>query len=182
MPLGDPASVILKGLRLAVYMDDGEATPTPEIIASVREGAYALTDVGVTIEEARPACLSDSRLITQRYWSMSQLSGAEIGQLFLDWDRFRSVMLAFVAKYDVILCPADYRPAPHHSEKAAWLFNYTLPFSLTGWPCVVVRAGASPEGLPIGVQIVARPWREDVALAVAQHIETALHGWQRPPI
>ena len=47
---------------------------------------------------------------------------------------------------------------------------------------VVVRAGASPEGLPIGVQLVARPWREDVALAAAEYIETALGGWQRPPV
>src|SRR5215510_2874566 len=43
MPLGDPESVILKGLRMAVYTDDGEATPTPEIIATVPEGAYTLT-------------------------------------------------------------------------------------------------------------------------------------------
>jgi amidase len=41
-----------------------------------------------------------------------------------------------------------------------------------------VRAGVSPEGLPIGVQVVARPWREDVALAVAQIIETTLGGWK----
>jgi amidase len=33
--------------------------------------------------------------------------------------------------------------------------------------------------LPIGVQVVARPWREDVALAVAQHLETVLGDWQR---
>jgi amidase len=182
MPLGDPESVMLKGLRMAVYTDDGEATPTPEVIATVRAGASALSEVGLIIEEARPACLSDSRPITERYWRMSQLSGVEIKQLFMDWDRFRSAMLAFVARHDVILCPADSSPAPRHGEKAAWLFNYTPPFSLTGWPCVVVRAGTSPEGLPIGVQIVARPWREDVALVVAQHIETALHGWQRPPI
>ena len=46
---------------------------------------------------------------------------------------------------------------------------------------VVVRAGSSAEGLPIGVQVVARPWREDVALAVARHIEEALGGWRAPP-
>jgi amidase len=45
-----------------------------------------------------------------------------------------------------------------------------------------VRGGTSPEGLPIGVQIVTRPWREDVALAVAQNIETTLGGWQRPSL
>jgi amidase len=61
-------------------------------------------------------------------------------------------------------------------------FSYTLTYNLTGWPAVVVRGGTSPEGLPIGVQVVARPWREDVALAVAQHVETALDGWQPPPL
>ena len=57
-------------------------------------------------------------------------------------------------------------------------FSYTGAYNLTGWPGAVVRGGTSPEGLPIGVQVVARPWREDVALAVAQQLETALGGWQ----
>lgn len=59
---------------------------------------------------------------------------------------------------------------------------YTLPHSLTGWPCVVVRGGTSPEGLPIGVQVVAWPWRDDVALAVAQELERELGGWQPPTL
>lgn len=57
---------------------------------------------------------------------------------------------------------------------------YCLPYSLVGYPSVVVRAGESPEGLPVGVQIVARPWRGDVALSVAELIETQFGGW-RPP-
>ncbi len=182
MPIGDPQSVALKTLRAAVYTDDAEAPPTPEIVATVRRGGAALSETGMIVEEARPACLSNSRTITERYWNMSQISGAQVEQLFLDWDRFRSEMLAFIARYDVILCPAESRPAPLHTEKGEGLFNYTLPFSLSGWPCVVLRTGTSPEGLPIGIQIVARPWREDVALAVAQFIETAFDGWQRPPL
>lgn len=54
-----------------------------------------------------------------------------------------------------------------------------MTHSLTGWSVVVVRGGTSPKSLPISVQVVA-PWREDVALIVAQQIETALGGWQRP--
>ena len=49
--------------------------------------------------------------------------------------------------------------------------SYTTPHSLTGWPAATVPAGSSPEGLPICVQLVARPWREDVALAAALRIE-----------
>jgi Asp-tRNA(Asn)/Glu-tRNA(Gln) amidotransferase A subunit family amidase len=44
----------------------------------------------------------------------------------------------------------------------------------------VLRAGNSSEELPIGLQIVARPRREDVALAVAGHVERAMGGWQAP--
>lgn len=57
-----------------------------------------------------------------------------------------------------------------------------ITYNLIAWPSAVVRGDISPGGLPIGVQIVAGPWREDVALAVAQHIESVLGGWQRPPL
>jgi len=46
-----------------------------------------------------------------------------------------------------------------------------MTHNLTGWPAAVVRCGASREGLPIGIQIAAHPWREDVALALAKVIE-----------
>ena len=46
----------------------------------------------------------------------------------------------------------------------------------------IVRDGTSPEGLPIGVQAVARPWREDIALALASRVESVLGGWHRPPV
>jgi amidase len=60
--------------------------------------------------------------------------------------------------------------------------SYTTPYSLTGWPAATVRCGTSPEGLPIGVQLVARPWRDDIALAAAQELERALGGWRPPNI
>ncbi len=60
------------------------------------------------------------------------------------------------------------------------MFNYTLPYSLTGQPCVVVPSGRSRDGLPIGVQIVGRAWREDQAVAAARSIETTIGGWRQP--
>ena len=53
---------------------------------------------------------------------------------------------------------------------------------MTGWPATVVRCGTSLERLPIGVQAMARPWREDLSLAVALHLEKSLGGWQRPSL
>jgi amidase len=51
------------------------------------------------------------------------------------------------------------------------VLSYAMPYGLTGWPAVVMRVGSTPDGLPVGVQIVAHPWREDVALAAAQRLE-----------
>jgi amidase len=112
------------------------------------------------------------------------MTTAEFSGLLVRWDLFRSTLLSFLEKYDVIICPVCAKPAwPHSSiitEEQFLAGSYSITYNLTGWPGVAVRGGTSPEGLPIGIQVVARPWREDVALAVAQHLETALGGWQRP--
>ncbi len=113
-------------------------------------------------------------------------TSTQFAELMLRWDMFRSAMLAFMERYDVIICPVNAYPAMLHGttfdDDKLPGFSYTMTYNLTGWPAVVIRGGTSPEGLPIGVQIVARPWREEAALAVAQHLETALGGWQRPPL
>jgi amidase len=114
------------------------------------------------------------------------MTSAEFSGLLVRWDMFRSTLLSFLEKYDVIICPVCATPAwPHSStitEEQFLAGSYSMTYNLTGWPAVTVRGGTSPEGLPIGVQVVARPWREDVALAVAQHLETVLGGWQRPDL
>ena len=101
-------------------------------------------------------------------------------------DQFRSAMHTFMRDYDVIICPAcAFTALPHGAsidEETRKGFSYTASYNVAGWPGAVVRGGTSPEGLPIGIQVVAGPWREDVALAVAQYLETALGGWQKPPI
>ncbi len=97
-------------------------------------------------------------------------------------DRYRSAMLGFFQNYDLILCPVNALPAMEHgtSPELFPAFSHTIAHNLTGWPGATVRCGTSQEGLPIGVQCVAHPWREDVALAAVKHLETALGGYQRP--
>jgi amidase len=55
-----------------------------------------------------------------------------------------------------------------------------MAYNVAGWPAAVVRCGVGPSGLPIGVQIVAAPWREDIALAVALRLESEFGGWKAP--
>jgi amidase len=111
-------------------------------------------------------------------------SVAELAALVGRWDAFRREMLSFMSNYDALLCPVCSFAGMAHGATYDRLscFSYTMTSNLTGWPAAVVRGGSTQEGLPIGVQIVARPWREDVALAVAQALQEALGGWQRPPL
>lgn len=104
-------------------------------------------------------------------------------------DAVRSRLLGWFQKYDVIVCPVNASPAAlldltadPAGRSGSGGSGYTSIYNLTGWPATVVRAGASPDGLPIGVQVVARPWRDDVSLAVAAAIEAATGGWKRPAI
>jgi amidase len=120
---------------------------------------------------------------------LSHITGAEIStadfqRVILEWDRFRSDIWGFFERYDAILCPVNSHPALPHgkvNEHFAGL-SYTAAYNLAGLPGTVVRAGATSDGLPVGVQIVGRAWREDVTLALAARIEAALGGWQPPAI
>jgi amidase len=111
-------------------------------------------------------------------------SAAALQQLWAQVSVYRSTMLSFLKAYDVIVCPVNALPAIEHGtcfeRDTIPAFSYTIAHNLTGWPGAVVRCGTSLEGLPVGVQAVARPWREDVALAVAGHLEAALGGYQPP--
>jgi amidase len=93
-------------------------------------------------------------------------------------------LLRWIQGVDLIVCPAMPQPAIRHGESsAAWFGDtYSDVHNLTGWPAVVVRSGTSPEGLPIGVQLVAPPWREDIALAGARVVEASSGGWQAPDL
>ncbi|MCG6888265.1 MAG: amidase [Gammaproteobacteria bacterium] len=97
-------------------------------------------------------------------------------------DEARSQALGFFTDYDAIVCPASHALARAHGASHADGFDdwsYVTIYNLLGWPGVSVRAGSS-SGLPVGVQIVAAPWREDIALALALRIEALMGGYQRP--
>jgi amidase len=109
-------------------------------------------------------------------------SVAELGALIGRWDAFRRDLLGFMSNYDAVVCPACSFAGMEHGSTYDRLacFSYTMTFNLTGWPAAVVRGGKSDKGMPIGVQVAAPPWREDVALALAKVLQDALGGWQRP--
>jgi Asp-tRNA(Asn)/Glu-tRNA(Gln) amidotransferase A subunit family amidase len=83
---------------------------------------------------------------------------------------------------DILICPVVAGPAPRHGEPPAGLpreeygryraFDFVHLVAIAGLPAASVPAG-SEEGLPVGVQVVGPPFREDLVLAVAALLETA---------
>lgn len=119
-----------------------------------------------------------------RYLEAGTMSPAEIIELHDQIDQFRIKMLTFLDKVDVILSPVTAYPALKNGELSEKYMgcSYTMTYNLTGWPAAVIPAGVSPEGLPIGLQIVAGPWREDLVLTVAAKLEEQLQIKLRPAI
>jgi amidase len=116
-----------------------------------------------------------------------ELLGAEIAR-----DELRARALADMRQYDVLLCPVAAVPAFRHGERAwtiegrtveyldAW--SYSAWFNLLQNPGVSVTAGTTADGLPVGVQVVARHWEERTALAVARIVERRIGGYRPPPL
>jgi amidase len=184
--LGDSGDVELRGMRIAVQTDNGLDVPTPETAQAVATAAEALGAAGATVEQARHP--DGGHELTIEVWSSygEGVGAAELWQLLRRWDGFRSRMLAFAARYDLLVCPVFSSPARLHGtmnvpgelDPTSW----TTPHSLTGWPAATVRTGTSAEGLPIDVQLVGRPWRDDVALAAARLLERELGAWPPPSL
>ena len=107
-------------------------------------------------------------------------------------DVVRMQIFAAMRNFPVLLCPVAAIPAFRHGERNwtidgqtveyldAW--SYCEWFNLLGMPAVAVPGGHSPEGLPIGVQIAAGPWQEEIALSVAEVIERECPTKREPPL
>ena len=127
-----------------------------------------------------------SPFLQKRINSAEPISTAEYTANLERLDQYRSHMLSFMKHYDVIISPTAPFTAIDHGEtfsnKNKNAFAYTSAYNMTGWPGTVVRYGTCEENLPIGVQIVSRPWREDVSLAIALELEKISGGWKNPNI
>lgn len=117
------------------------------------------------------------------------LSSTNLLNAWAEMDLLRSKTLEEMREYPVLLCPVASVPAWKHGERA-WSIGgetvdyldavrYTQWFNTLGAPAAVIPVGRSDEGLPIGVQVAARPFEDEVALAVAGIVDRAF-GFRAP--
>jgi amidase len=119
------------------------------------------------------------------------LTATELLNAWAELDLLRAKVLEQMKEFPVLLCPVASIPAFGHGERV-WTVEgsevhyldavrYTQWFNALAAPAAVVPVGKSAEGLPIGVQVVARPFQDETALAVAACIDAAF-GYRPPPI
>ncbi len=105
----------------------------------------------------------------------------ELSHLVSLWHNYQSSMLEYFIDHDVLICPVNSGVAvAHQATQDLSGYTYTNAFNLTGWPVVVIRAGTSADGLPIGIQIVAAPFHDHAALALAKWLEANLGEFPGP--
>lgn len=111
-----------------------------------------------------------------------EFSIADLRMRLSEMDVFRIEMKAFMQNYDILLSPVAATTAKSHgrAHKEIRDLSYVMAHNITGWPVAVVRIGSSDEGLPIGIQIVGKPWQDKLVLNVAKHLESIFGGWQAP--
>ncbi|MBX3747648.1 MAG: amidase [Verrucomicrobiae bacterium] len=211
VPLGGTADVKLKGLRVAFYTDtEGYHQPRPETVAMVKRVLGGLEGEVASITESAPPAIPEGIAIMQKAraagggshiqrtakrWGTETLyptvqarvtgktsTAAEFTHLLEEQDRIRQEQARWFRDYDVIVCPTQAYGAPLHGAPNPGSSSYRTIYNLNGWPAGVVRAGTSPEGMPMGIQVIGHPWREDVVFAVMAAIESMTGGWKAPAI
>ncbi|WP_339925689.1 amidase [uncultured Cyclobacterium sp.] len=206
VPLNDPADVDLSKLKIAYYTTNDVADPIPEIKKMVVDCANQLKTSVSNVTEARPPVLqalsekrselnsadgkahlkrlikaSGTKVISPNLNITGEIVSADrYTKLVEEIDALKSKMLQFMDDFDIILCPVTSTAAMKVEAERIPGHWYTSEYNATGWPAAVVRAGTSDEGLPIGLQIVGKPWTEDKVLAVAAYLEEKFGGYSKP--
>ena len=155
--------------------EDGRARAAAFIITASEGAALHLDRLRTRPRDFEPA-------IRDRLISGAMVPGSLVvkAQKFRRW--YRDQVLKLFEGVDAIIAPATPFPAPRIGQQTMMLEGaevplrpnigvYTQPISFIGLP--VVAAPVPLQPLPIGVQIIAAPWREDVALRIAYALELA---------
>ena len=177
--LGDRAGAVE---RVANALDVRREIEIPEA-ERARSAAYVITateGAALHLQRLRTRANDFDPAVRDRLIAGAMLPAALVNQAqkFRRW--YRDRVLELFGEVDVILAPATPCTAPRIGQQTFMLGGietplrpnigvYTQPISFIGLPVMAVPIPLTP--LPIGVQIIAAPWREDMALRVAAALE-----------
>lgn len=112
-----------------------------------------------------------------------KISGRDVVEQLMARDRMRALLMRQMERFPVVLMPVCATAAFPHRQRAWEIDGNTLglldimahvtPWNLLGMPGLVVPMDVDPDGLPIGVQLVGRPWDEELLLKIGEQLEHA---------
>jgi Asp-tRNA(Asn)/Glu-tRNA(Gln) amidotransferase A subunit family amidase len=197
----------VRGLRVGVLGDDGGGRPlgTLAALAAWQAGLGALKMQGAELVEIDLPELSDLRLVNgailaveaaayHEPWLRTRLAdyGEFMRQRILAGYAYGPTALvraqqarailrarcnAIFDRVDVLTTPTLPDGAPALGVPAP--LTFTAPFNALGWPAISVPVGWTDTGLPLGLQLIGRPWDEVTVLRAAYAVEAA-GVFQRP--
>lgn len=208
VPFTENADKDISPLRIAFYTDNGIVAADSDIDEVVRKAAAMIEQAGCPVIEKRPPGIEKSHDLAMGLWAadggasirrMLKKAGTtdhsiiwlkyakaatpdELDRLLMEWAAYRQTMLSIFETTDIILCPVNAAPAlePGEIGKDLSAFSYTSAYNLTGWPGVVIRGGTTTKGLPVGLQVISRPWCESDALNIAAYLESRFEDFKPP--
>jgi aspartyl-tRNA(Asn)/glutamyl-tRNA(Gln) amidotransferase subunit A len=158
--------------------------PTDRSLQMAESYAYHAESVARNPELYDPETL-------RRIRSGERVSAAEYIQRRRELDEARRAMRSVFADVDLLVTPTTPIPAPAIADLKAdpgalrpaelMLLRNTRPFNVWGLPAISLPCGFTQSGLPIGLQIAAPPWREDLVLRLAYAYEQATAWHKRVP-
>jgi AtzE family amidohydrolase len=171
----DKAARALKANRVVELVDAARARAAAYLITMVEGAALHLQRLKTRAADFDPE-------VRDRLIAGAMLPGAWITEAQKFRRIFHTRALDLFRDVDILLAPATPCAAPKLGEKTFLLGGkevllrpnigvFTQPISFIGLPVVAVPVWSDGESLPIGVQVIAPPWREDLALRVARRLE-----------
>jgi len=167
----------MKDMRLEV--------PTDRKLQAAESFAYHAENVAKSPELYQAETL-------RRIRTGEKVTAAEYIQRRRELDEARRGIQATFAEVDVLLTPTTPIPAPAIADLKAnpdalrpaelKLLRNTRPFNVWGLPAISIPCGFTKDGLPIGLQIAAPHWREDLVLQLAHAYERATEWHKRQPV
>lgn len=151
----------------------------PEIVPYLRD---VIGEDTVALHSAVNATLDAPAIGLDRYLA-AELAVEELRARFAWW----------FTQFDVLLAPVSVSPAPLHARSTLTISGHelsaravmraTVPFNLTGLPAISLPFGATPGGLPIGIQLVSRWGSDHHLLDLAERLErlSPVHGRRPAP-
>lgn len=196
------------GMRVAVFSDDGGEPVPADILAAFENGVRTLSEAGAAVESVDLADLhmllkTDDIFAPEMYSHYAYLLpehatdlsegvrqtleiGRDIGGAkVIDAIRTRDAVLHQIDRrlhgFDFAVSPTLGVHLPPAGVECEPLLRFTRVWDHNGWPAITVPAGLSSEtGMPVGFQIIGRPWTEALLLRAARVVEHE-HALSFPP-